>query len=155
MRGTSGCDNGPREYVSALFHVEIWFLRPKWYILWKCGHRAPMSVAPNLIFNTPSQIARCNRSWNISWRIILLQLQRSDTYVMSAVMMFTWIICQVILSWIPYHSEVFVVNLITRVEVTHLHRAISVLFDGTTDNASCGFIVAVDGGWWLWMAKFL
>ena len=55
----------------------------------------------------------------------------------------------------PYHSELFVVNLITRVEISHFRRASSVSFDGTIDNAYGGFIAAVDGVWWLLMAKLL
>ena len=52
MRGASGCDNVPGEYVSALFHVEICFLELKLSGMWKCGKGVPTSVAPNLISNT-------------------------------------------------------------------------------------------------------
>ena len=55
----------------------------------------------------------------------------------------------------PYNSEVFVVNLIAWVEISHFHRASLVSFNGTIDNSDGGFIDAVDRGWWLWMAKFL
>ena len=55
----------------------------------------------------------------------------------------------------PYNSVLFFVNLIARVEIPHFHQTSLVAFDGTIDNTNGGFIVAVDGSWWLWVAKFL
>ena len=55
----------------------------------------------------------------------------------------------------PYHSEVFVVNLIACIEIPHFCREILVAFDGIIDNVKGDFIVAVYGGWFLWMAKLL
>ena len=151
----NSCENGPHKHFSSLLHMELCCLWPKWFGMWKCGQGAPMSVSPNIIYNISTKIARCHRSWKISWWIPLLKVQRSDTHVMSSVMIFSWITYQVLLHCMPYNSVLFFVNLIARVEIPHFHQTSLVAFDGTIDNTNGGFIVAVDGSWWLWMAKFL
>ena len=44
-----------------------------------CTQEWPMYVSPDLISNTPSQIARCHHLLKVSWRILLMHVDR--TYV--------------------------------------------------------------------------
>ena len=56
------------------------------------GQWAPAHVSPHLISNTPSQIARCHRSWKKSWRVLLMQIERTHILVMWCVEVFAGVI---------------------------------------------------------------
>jgi hypothetical protein len=74
---------------------------------------------------------------------------------MAAIVVFRGVIAEVFLSRMPSDSELFILHLVADIEISHFHGSGALFFDGTIGDAGGGSIITVDGGWRLWVAKFL
>ncbi len=68
---------------------------------------------------------------------------------------FRWIIAQVLLTRLIIKPEVLLCFSIQEPEISHLHRTGTLSFDSVVDDANSRGVVDVDGGWRLWMPKFV
>lgn len=76
----------------------------------------------------------------------------ADLDVMRCGMHFGVVIAHVFTARVPFNVENSTLYLVCDPEISHLHGAGPLAFDGVVcDTSGCG-IVAVDGCWWLWVA---
>ena len=73
--------------------------------------------------NIPSQQARSHRSLEDSWGVLIVQIYVSYLLVMLLLVVLRGIISQVLVSWVPFHDELFVIDLVDHVKVILLHRS--------------------------------
>ena len=69
-------------------------------------------------------------------------------------MVLAGVISQVFRAWVPVNVEVFLVNLITRIEVSHFKHTRALSADRSVDDASRCCIITMNGRWGLRVAQF-
>jgi hypothetical protein len=67
--------------------------------------------------------------------------------------MFTLIVRQILLAWVPFKRIHALCFLFTSPKIPHFHRSRALSFDGIIGNPDGGCVVAVDGGFGLWVAE--
>jgi hypothetical protein len=72
-----------------------------------------------------------------------------DMLMYDSRVVFRGIVAQVFLSWLIVKFEVFLRFAVEKPEVSHLHCAGALGFDGIVDNANGGSVVYVDWRRWL------
>ncbi len=82
---------------------------------------------------------------NIIWADMLMYVGRE---------VFRGIVAQVFLSRLIVKFDLFLRFADEKPEVSHLHCAGALAFDGIVDNANGGIVVYVDWRWWLWVSKY-
>ena len=73
--------------------------------------------------NIPSQQARSHRSSEDSWGVLIVQIYVSYLLVMLLLVVLRSIISQVLVSWVPFHDELFVIDLVDHIKVILFHRS--------------------------------
>ena len=83
-----------------------------------------------------------------------MEVPRTYLLVVLTIEMFSKIIGQIFLAWVPFHVEVLHFALVCYPEESHLHGTGALLFHTVVGDASGSDIVEVHRGWRLGMAKF-
>ena len=73
--------------------------------------------------NIPLQQARSHRSLEDSWGVLIVQIYVSYLLVMLLLVVLRNIISQVLVPWVPFHDELFVIDLVDHIKVILLHRS--------------------------------
>ena len=67
--------------------------------------------------------------------------------------MFTLIVHQLLLAGVPFKRIHTLCFLFTSPKIPHFHHSRALLFDGIIGNPDGSYVVAVDGGFGLWVAE--
>ena len=111
---------------------------------WPCATLAPSS-------NTPSQQAWSLCSLEVSRGVLIMQINVSHLLVMLLLVVLRNIISQVLVPRVPFHDELFVVDLIDHIKVILLHRSWPLSLYSAIHYACSCQVVTIDWSWWLWM----
>ena len=77
------------------------------------------TLAPS--FNIPSQQARSYRSLKESWGVLMVHIYVSYLLVVLFLVGLRNIISQVLVPWVPFHDELFVIDLADHIKVSLFH----------------------------------
>ncbi len=69
-------------------------------------------------------------------------------------MVFAVVITHVFLARVPVNGELLAGDLVCDPEISHFHGARALALYGVVGNAGSRGVVTMDGGRWLWVAKF-
>ena len=73
--------------------------------------------------NTPSQQAWSLCSLEVSRGVLIMQIYVSYLLVMPLIVVLRNIISQVLVPWVPFHNELFVIDLVDGIKVILLHQS--------------------------------
>ena len=82
-----------------------------------------------------------------------MEVDGANRVVVFGIVMLAGVVSKIFGAWVPRTFKNSAVDLIVNAKVLHFHAAGALTFYGAIDYTCSGFVVAMDGGGWLWVAE--